>query len=314
MGATPASPLSPRSGPRLARRDGRQDARRAAVVAALAAGLCCGRTAHAAEPETVYFPSADGQTELVGYLFTPKAGSAHPAVVMLHGRAGPYSSNVNAGCAWVARGTASACSAATLSKRHLMWGAYWADHGYAALLVDSFGPRGRGHGFGRGTHDDPDREPVNELTVRPLDAEGALAWLARQPRVKPERIMLQGWSHGGSTTLNTLYRQAQAPARAPRFQAALAFYPGCGPKALLSRQFKVDIPLLLLLGSEDEEVSPTICRDMAARASGTIQSQWYDGATHDFDDPGKARQAVAANRIAQADALQRAARFFDAAP
>jgi carboxymethylenebutenolidase len=284
-------------------------------LAALVACLSWTGTARAAEPQTVYFPSADGQTELVGYLFSPAGSGAHPAVVMLHGRAGPYSSNVNAGCTRVARGSASPCSAATLSKRHRMWGTYWTEHGYAALLVDSFGPRGRGHGFGRGSHDDPDREAVNELTVRPLDAEGALAWLARQPGVKPERIMLQGWSNGGSTTLNTVHRQAQAPARTtPRFRAALAFYPGCGPKALLARQLKVDIPLLLLLGSDDEEVSPTICREVAARTPSAIQLRWYEGATHDFDDPGKARQAVAANRVAQADALQRAAPFFDAQP
>jgi dienelactone hydrolase len=310
MSTASAFPLPPGSNHGLFRRSGR----RAAVMAAFATAMCWAGTAGAAEPQTVYFPSADGQTELVGYLFAPKGNTAHPAVVMLHGRAGPYSSNVNAGCTQVARGSASPCGATTLSKRHQMWGEYWADHGYAALLVDSFGPRGRGHGFGRGSHDDPDRDAVNELTVRPLDAEGALAWLARQPGVKPERVMLQGWSNGGSTTLNTVHRQAQAQARSPRFQAALAFYPGCGPKALLARKLKVDIPLLLLLGSDDEEVSPTICREVVARTPSAIQLQWYDGATHDFDDPGKTRQAVAANRIAQADALQRAAPFFDAAP
>jgi dienelactone hydrolase len=282
-------------------------------AAASAAGLFVAGLAQAATPQTVYFPSADGKTELVGYLYAPASAGAHPAVVMLHGRAGPYSSNVNAGCTVVSRGRSSACGANTLSKRHQMWGEYWVNHGYAALLVDSFGPRGRGHGFGPHTHDDADRDAVNELSVRPLDAEGALTWLAAQPGMKPDSVMLQGWSNGGSTTLNTLQRQGEGGAAKLRFRAALAFYPGCGPKALLARKLNVDVPLLLLLGSDDEEVSPTTCRDVAARSSapgGAPTVQWYEGATHDFDDPGKARQAVAANR--SADALQRAAPFFDA--
>jgi dienelactone hydrolase len=71
----------------------------------------------------------------------------HPAVVMLHGRTGPYSSRVNKDCTFVRRGTPSPCDASTLSKRHLEWGEFWAERGYVALHVDSFGPRGKAHGF-----------------------------------------------------------------------------------------------------------------------------------------------------------------------
>ncbi len=79
-----------------------------------------------------------------------------------------------------------------------MWGEYWAERGYIALFPDSFGPRGKGRGFGRHTHGDADREAVNELTVRPLDAEGALKYLQSLRDVNPQRIYLQGWSNGGS--------------------------------------------------------------------------------------------------------------------
>jgi carboxymethylenebutenolidase len=34
-----------------------------------------------AEPETVYFKSADGATEIVGYLFKPAGTGPHPAIV-----------------------------------------------------------------------------------------------------------------------------------------------------------------------------------------------------------------------------------------
>src|SRR5882724_4084420 len=143
-----------------------------------------------AEPETVYFPSADGRTQLVGYLFAPRTAGPHPAVVMLHGRGGPYSSNINEGCTLVAKDNSSPCNASSLSKRHAAWGIYWADRGYLALLPDSFGPRSKGHGFGRFSHDDPDRDDVNEQTVRPLDAEGALKYLQSRKEVAPVKVFL----------------------------------------------------------------------------------------------------------------------------
>ena len=48
-----------------------------------------------------------------------------PAVVMMHGRAGPYSS--------LAKGFHDAT---TLSKRHKFWGELMAANGYVALPVD----------------------------------------------------------------------------------------------------------------------------------------------------------------------------------
>src|SRR6201996_3930948 len=179
---------------------------RVPCILALVSALIAIPTAHAA-PETVFFKSADGTTEIVGYLFRPAGAGPHPAIVMLHRRGRAYSSNDNAGCTFVQRGTASACNAATLSKRHLMWGEFWAARGVLALLPDSFGPRGKAHGFGRFTHDDPDRDDVNEKTVRPLDAEGALAYLRGRTDVDAQRIFLQGWSNGGSTALNVIIRQ-----------------------------------------------------------------------------------------------------------
>jgi len=267
-----------------------------------------------AAPRTEHFPAADGHTELVGYLFAPEGPGPHPAIVLLHGRGGPYSSNVSERCTVVARDRESPCNAATLSRRHRRWGDYWAGHGYVALLVDSFGPRGRAHGYGRFTHDDPDRDAVNERTVRPLDAEGALAWLAARPDVQPDRVMLQGWSNGASTALNTMLRQAagQAVDKTRRFRAALAFYPGCGPRALLARRVAVDAPVWVFLGASDEEVSPRVCAETLVHAAGgPVSVTTYPGATHDFDDPGKARQSEPANRDAKADAMARAAVLLD---
>lgn len=261
--------------------------------------------AAAGVPETVYFASNDGRTQIVGYLFKPAGAGAHPALVMLHGRAGPYSANVNADCTLVAAAVNSPCNATSLSKRHAMWGEYWADRGYLALLVDSFGPRGKAHGFGRFTHGDADRDDVNEKAVRPLDAEGALAYLRRRRDVVAANIFLQGWSNGGSTLLNVIYRQGM---QTTGFRAALAFYPGCGEEALLAPTIATAVPVTMFLGSDDEEVSPLICQHVAERsrrAGSPIDVVLYQGATHDFDDPGAARQSIPANRAASGDALQR---------
>ena len=257
-------------------------------------------------PDTVFFPSADGATEIVAYLFRPQTPGPHPTVVMLHGRGGPYSSNVNKGCTLVSRASPSPCNATTLSKRHMMWGAYWAEHGYIALLPDSYGPRGKAHGFDRFTHDDPERADVNEMTVRPLDAEGALSWLRSRNDVIGSRIFLQGWSNGGSTALNVMQRQGKT---ASGYRAALAFYPGCGPKALLAQTLVTASPIMMFLGLDDEEVSPQRCQDVARRsvaAGGKIDLTLYPGATHGFDDPGSRRQSVPGNAAALADAMNRA--------
>lgn len=260
----------------------------------------------AAEPQTLYFRSADGRTDIVGYLFRPRTPPPYPAIVMLHGRGGPYSSNDNETCTLVARNAPSACNAATLSNRHMMWGAYWADHGYLALLPDSFGPRGKANGFGRFTHDDPDRDDVNERTVRPLDAEGALAYLRSRDDVKASLVFLQGWSNGGSTALNVMIRQAAAP---PGYRGALVFYPGCGPTALLQPTVTTAAPIVMFLGAADEEVSPRRCQQAAERArrAGTsIAVTVYPGAVHGFDEPSSDRQSDPANRAALRDALGKA--------
>ncbi|WP_369724145.1 dienelactone hydrolase family protein [Bradyrhizobium sp. LLZ17] len=264
-----------------------------------------------ATPQTIYLRSADGRTEIVGYLFQPTTPRPWPAIVMLHGRGGPYSSNDNADCTYVGANIASPCDATTLSKRHMMWGEYWSAHGYLALLPDSFGPRGKAHGFGRFTHDDPDRADVNETDVRPLDAEGALAYLRGRGDIMPDQIFLQGWSNGGSTALNVMIRQGS---QVTGYRGTLAFYPGCGQAALLAPTIFTAAPIAMFLGADDEEVSPLICQHVADRsrqAGSRIEITVYPGATHDFDEPSPQRQSAPGNQAAMDDALVKAIAILD---
>jgi dienelactone hydrolase len=283
------------------------------------------------ETSTVYFPTQAtgvffgepneprGTTELVGYVYKPQGRGPFPAVVMMHGRAGPYSSNVNGNCTLVQRGVQSDCNADTLSARARMWGKFWAEQGVLAIHVDSFGPRGRAHGYGRNTHGDADREAVNELTVRPWDAEDALAYLYLRGDVKTDQIALQGWSNGASTTLNLVDLYKTRRTRMIGFQQALVFYPGCSPKALRSNKgYQAGVPTTVFLAGKDEEVNPEICRKVLTGARAdfgngkrTVEIINYEDATHDFDDPGKSRQSVPANVEAKTDAMARALQIIN---
>ncbi len=270
--------------------------------------VCCavGGTAvqaAAQTPETVSFPSRDEKTQLVGYLFRPEGAGPHPAVIMLHGRSGPYSS--------LAKGV---FAAETLTMRHRMWGEFWSKHGYLTLLVDSFGPRGYPQGFPKHSYNNRPPE-VNEQLVRPLDAYAALDFLRARRDVVPDRIGVQGWSNGGMTVLAALGPNPPGlanPTPITGFRAALALYPSCRFQAKQD-DYGPYAPLLILVASADDEVSPAICRSFAARlqARGAgVELVTYEGALHSYDDPGKTKQSLEANRFATSDSLRRAEEFF----
>lgn len=283
---------------------------RAAAVAAVAALMTVPGTAPgfaADAPERVTFLSADHKTTLVGYVYMPDgAYGAHvPAVVMMHGRAGPYSSRAN-----------GVYDATTLSKRHQAWGRLWADAGYLAIMVDGFGPRGYPQGFPRFSYE-ARPEAVNEVTVRPLDAYGALAYLRSRPDVIRERVGYLGWSNGGSAGLVTMSLEApgiEHPNPTTGFAAALIFYPACGLKGQFDDDGYVPYaPVRVFHGTADQETSSARCAAFVERSrklGGDISITLYPGAIHGFDDPSRKRQRNPANAAATEDAVAKARDFF----
>jgi dienelactone hydrolase len=190
----------------------------------------------------------------------------------------------------------------------------WAANGYVAVLVDSFGPRGYPQGFPRHSYDTrPDA--VNEVTVRPYDAYGALTWLRLRSDIAADRIGLQGWSNGGSATLTAMAAGTEFTPQTSLegFSAALVFYAGCRLRGRFDDGYRPYAPVRVFHGTADEEVSYRRCRSLVERSrklGGNIAIRLYPGATHGFDDPGRARQSIAANRKARQDATARALRFF----
>jgi carboxymethylenebutenolidase len=281
------------------------------VFAAMA--LLATLNAFAAVPETVKFASRDGKTELIAYLFKPVTAGPHPAIVMLHGRGGAYSSN-----------KPGVMAADNLSARHRLWGEFWAARGFVALHVDSYGPRGYAQGFPKHSYSSRPVS-VDEQSVRPLDAYGALDYLRTRRDVIADRIGAQGWSNGGMTLLAAMGVHAPrvAPDKADRvrlaaptpqsdFRAALAQYPGCTVQRKQA-DYKPYAPLLLLVAADDDEVSPKVCTALAAQLKqGGSDFDWvmYEGAHHGYDDPGKTRQSHAPNKAAKEDTFKRADAFF----
>jgi dienelactone hydrolase len=259
-------------------------------------------------PQQVKFQSLDGNTMLTGYLFRPAGKTARqiPAIVMMHGRAGAYSS--------LAKGK---YDASTLSKRHAFWGHFWASHGYAALLVDGFGPRGYAGGFPIHSYDArPDL--LNEVTVRPLDAYGALKYLRSRSDIDGDRVALQGWSNGGSATIAAMSDEILAAAGFnPRegFRGAVAFYPACTMHDRFANGYHPYAPLRVFSGDADEEVSAERCARLVENSQasgGDVSIEVYRGATHDFDDPGAKRQRVPENAAAAERAIPAAFAFLKA--
>lgn len=243
--------------------------------------------------EEVSFLSRDGKTQVKAYLFKPADTPGKlPAVVMLHGRGGAYSS--------LAKGK---YDATTLSSRHKAWGELLARNGYAALMVDDFGAVGFPAGFAAGTYKDrPDA--VDEVDFRPLHAYGALRFLQSRADVIPGRVALLGWSNGASATLAAMADDKPGDMRRIGFAAGVALYPGCG----LKKRFEKDgytpyHPVRLFMGTADEEVSPRLCQALVERSKARgsdIALRMFEGATHSYDTPTKSRQSVEANATAKA--------------
>lgn len=89
-------------------------------------------------------------------------------------------------------------------------GTVWAERGYLALHVDSFGPRGYPQGFPRNSYKDRPSE-ANEQNVRPLDAYGALDFL-RARGADVEFVTYEGAHHSYDDPGKT--KQGHEPNRA----------------------------------------------------------------------------------------------------
>jgi carboxymethylenebutenolidase len=262
--------------------------------------------AQSSEPRTVSFPSADGHTTLTGYLFPPAGRpKTAPAVVLLHGRGGVYLAR--------AKGNYSSL---TLAKGIRAWANLWAGQGYWVLVVDSFGSRGVPSGVAPGR-----TKPVDELAVRPLDAYGALRYLRQSPRVRADRIGLEGWSTGADVALTVLDRTLVPPTLTQNgrgFRIAIVMAPHCDALSRLRSPYLPYAPVHIFVGGRGEggSAAAAACEKAASQGrsrGGDIATTVFPAAASNFDDPVREHTASPANIAAAADARQQAVSLIEAA-
>jgi dienelactone hydrolase len=229
--------------------------------AACAVALCLAACAGPA----VSFPNATPASPLAipAAEVRPEGSGPFPAVVLMHG-----------------------CHGVSGSTRQ--WAGWFREHGYVALIVDSWLPRGIRDGCVPG--------PDISSTERFDDAMGALRWLQSRPYVDGRHVGIIGWSNGGVFALAAVNGPSLARARArgvalpePGFAASVAVYPG-GCYSLVDE--RVVRPLLLLIGAADDWTLPSECVRMveAMRGRGADATiVLYPGAVHYFDVVGQPR-------------------------
>jgi len=182
-------------------------------------------------------------------LVLPKSKPPFPAVILMHG-----------------------CGGVTVNMQ--VWAQRLASWGYAAMVLDSFGPRGIDNVCGHGN-----RFPPRE---RAKDAFAAAAWLRQRPEIDPARIGLIGFSHGGSTALAASIQRRVTALGVEPFKAVIAYYPFCPAIAL-----ELANDLQILIGSEDDWTPAGRCAEwlpLYAEASGHKPLlKIYAGALHVFD-------------------------------
>jgi dienelactone hydrolase len=220
--------------------------REVAVVLAMLVWPALGGVAHAEGP------SAAGGYELLA----PQGGGPFPAVVVMHG-----------------------CDGVSAHTR--AWAQRLVGWGYAALIVDSFRPRGISSVCNRGLTVPP--------SVRAADAVAAKAYLQGLPNITKGRIGLIGFSHGGWAALTA----------AGSFTAVVAYYPWCSGH--------VPANTLVLIGSSDDWTPSQRC------SGGNVKV--YSGATHAFD--ARVNGTYLGHRMAHdagaaSDAEERTHQFFAA--
>ncbi len=243
-----------------------------ALLAAWAPAWCA--PAAVSVPSMVAAGRAREAVALPGYWFAaqPSAGAAPaalaPAMVLLHGCGGMLDGRGQLGTRYTGL-------AATLNAL-----------GIHVLVTDSLTPRGEKELCTQKTG----QRRVTQLQRR-RDALGALAWMAAQPGVDPQRLGLLGWSNGGSTVLAaTNKRHAEVATARVQPSLAVGYYPGC--ESELQRGYEASAPLLMLLGEADDWTPAAPCKAMAAAAQSAgalVQWEAYEGAHHGFDGTAPVR-------------------------
>ena len=143
----------------------------------------------------------------------------------------------------------------------------WLKEGIAAVVLDTYTPRGI-----RNTVRDQSQVTSTQMA---LDALAVAENLRRNPRIRADRIAMQGQSKGAVASLNqaTAAWRQWARAEPKAFDAAMAFAPGC---ELQFRDAALASPLLAVLGEKDDWTLPAPCIRLFERMRAARQSVTWE--------------------------------------
>jgi dienelactone hydrolase len=233
-------------------------------------GLFAARTF--AENINIPAPHIGEDKTLRAQWFTPEAGKASgAAAILLHGCGGLGAHR-------------------QLNTRHKAAKDWLLERGIAVVFPESFTSRN----FEQVCTEKLQARVITQRD-RVQDVIATRVWLNAQPGIDAKKIVLWGWSHGGSAVLNTVTHQPVLGNFGDdvKFAEAIAFYPGCSPFAKDNSPTQISSPLTILMGEADDWTPAAPCTTFAARLKNNEQPvslTLYPGAYHDFDNPaGKFR-------------------------
>jgi dienelactone hydrolase len=206
------------------------------------------------------------------------------------------------------------------------WAAMLNARGWAAVIVDSHGPR-----------DLLDTDVwrlicAGQLLMgseRAADVLVSVYDARRMPFVDPSRLVLIGSSHGGWAIMELLAFEAalKLPFSLTALPAgdehpldgvvgSILVYPYCGPANRASRTgWSFPAPVLFLLSGNDVVAPADAClavADRLAAAGVPVETRVFEGVTHAFDQQDRAPlSTLAFDPEATAGALQTAGEFLD---
>lgn len=173
-------------------------------------------------------------------------------------------------------------SAGVCDIRERYYARFFAASGVAALVVDSFTPRGI-------KETTVDQSQISDLDME-RDAYAAFDFLAADPRFNTKHIAAMGVSKGGLAALNTALLTRRRWFNRPQrdFYARVALVP---PTHMQQRDARTDgQPLLILLAEQDDytgvEGACAYAARMAEAGNAAVRVKVYPGAHHAFERTG----------------------------
>jgi len=181
-------------------------------------------------------------------------------------------------------------------RQHMFeWAWRFLAAGYAVLVVDHLGPRAMKTNC---------VDFSVSVTEYAQDDVAAMRHLRSLPLVNANRIVQMGFSYGAMAGLRAASKGFRAKhLGGERFAAIISVYPWChhqGPgRAYRDHHWNffddTDVPLLVVVGADDDEADPRSCVDNAkanAAKGMPVELKVFPGTTHAFDHSWMADKPV----------------------